>query len=348
MLHVEHELRRLVRAGLPGAFVFIEDADGSSQFLTAGWADLEGKTRMTPESHYRVGSTTKTFTAVVALQLVSEGRFALDDTLGELLPDIGVPAADRMTIEHLLRMRSGLFDFEDDPSLLGNLDRHRVPISLERAVELGIRHPLLFEPGARFSYCNTNFCLLEMIVERVSGQGLGQAMRQRIIEPLGLAGTHYPPEAQLVLPEPFIRGYERRRDGWEECSEVFFGRGDGALISTAVDLAMFFRALLVEGRLLNAETLARMMAVLPDDPPAAEAYGLGLIADPLACGVVWGHGGGGFGYENLPYMRLETGRFAVFMLNGSYGYRASSVTPPGGRPRFSPRFRASVYCETEH
>ena len=73
---------------------------------------------------------------------------------------------------------------------------------------------------------------------------------------------------------------------------MFFGRGDGALISTAVDLATFFRALLVEGRLLNAEMLGRMMAVLPDDPPAAEAYGLGLIADPLACDVVWGHGGG--------------------------------------------------------
>jgi D-alanyl-D-alanine carboxypeptidase len=341
---IEHELRRLVRTGLPGAFVYIEDADGSSQFLTAGWADLEGKTRMTPESHYRVGSTTKTFTAVVALQLVSEGRLRLDDTLGELLPHSGVPAADRMTIEHLLRMRSGLFDFEDDLSLLGNLDAHRVPVSLERAVELGIRQPLLFEPGARFSYCNTNFCLLEIVIERVSGQGLSEAMRQRIIDPLGLSATHYPPEAQLALPEPFIRGYERTRDGWEECSEVFFGRGDGALISTAVDLATFFRALLVEGRLLNAEMLGRMMAILPDDPPAAEAYGLGLIADPLGCGVVWGHGGGGFGYENLPYLRLETGRFAVFMLNGSYGYRASPVRPRGGRPRFSPRFRTSVYC----
>jgi D-alanyl-D-alanine carboxypeptidase len=149
LLHVEHELRRLVRAGLPGAFTFIEDADGSSQFLTAGWADLDAQTPMTPESHYRVGSTTRTFTAVVALQLVSEGRLGLDDTLGELVPDIAVPAADRMTIEHLLRMRSGLFDFEDDPSLLGNLDAHRIPISLKRAVEVGIRHPLLFEPGAR-------------------------------------------------------------------------------------------------------------------------------------------------------------------------------------------------------
>ena len=92
---------------------------------------------------------------------------------------------------------------------------------------------------------------------------------------------------------------------------MFFGRGDGALISTAVDLATIFRALPVEGRLLDAEMLGWMMEVLPDEPPA-QAYGLGLIADPLACDVVWGHGGGGFGYENLPFMRLATGRFAVF------------------------------------
>jgi D-alanyl-D-alanine carboxypeptidase len=341
---VEHALGRLVQAGLPGAFVFIRDRDGSSQFFTAGLADLDTRTPMTPESHYRVGSTTKTFTAVVALQLVSEGQFRLDDTIGDLLPDLTVPAAERMTVEHLLRMRSGLFDFEDDPSLIGDLGAHRVPISLDRAVDLGIRRPLRFEPGARFSYCNTNFCLLEMVLERVSGQGLAEAFRHRIIDPLGLRGTSYPPEDDLTLPEPFIRGYERTPDGWEDCSEVFFGRGDGALISTAVDLATFFRALLVENRLVNADMLGLMMEVLPDKPPAAESYGLGLIADPVECGVVWGHGGGGFGYENLPYLRLETGRFAVFMLNGSYGYRVSSVTTAGGRPRFSLQFRASVYC----
>jgi D-alanyl-D-alanine carboxypeptidase len=340
---LESRLRRLVQRGLPGAFVFIEDPDGSSQFLTAGWADLEEQTRMTPESRYRVGSTTKTFTAVVALQLVSEGRIRLDDTLGRLLPDLAVPARERMTLEHLLRMRSGLFDFEDDSSLLGDLAAHRAPVTLVQAVELGIRQPLLFEPGTRFSYCNTNFCLLEMIIERVSGQGLGEAFRERIINPLGLRGTTYPMEADLTLPEPYIRGYEGAPDGWEECSEVFFGRGDGALISTAVDLARFFRALLVEGRLLDASMLKRMTEIVPDQPPADESYGMGLIADPLECGVVWGHGGGGFGYQNLPYLRLETGRFAVFMLNGSYGYRVSTATLAGGRPRFSSQLRASVY-----
>jgi hypothetical protein len=74
--------------------------------------------------------------------------------------------------------------------------------------------------------------------------------------------------------------------GWRECSHQFFGRGDGALVSTAADLAVFFRALLVERRLLPEGLLHQMMSVLPDDPPAAKSYGFGLIADPMPCGAV--------------------------------------------------------------
>jgi hypothetical protein len=72
--------------------------------------------------------------------------------------------------------------------------------------------------------------------------------------------------------------------------------------------------------------------------------GLGLIADHLDCGTVWGHSGRGFGYGNTPYLRLETGRLAVLMLNGSYGYRVHSEEPAEAPPRFSPELRASVYC----
>src|ERR1700738_5142526 len=113
---IQLELNQMIDAGLPGAFVYIEDAHGTSQFYTAGFADLATRRRMTSESRYRVGSTTKTFTAVVLLQLVAQGKLALDDTLRTRLPDFCIPNAASLTIEHLLRLRSGLFDFEDDPS----------------------------------------------------------------------------------------------------------------------------------------------------------------------------------------------------------------------------------------
>lgn len=337
---IQTELNSLVRAGLPGVFVYVEDAHEAPRFYTAGYADLATRRRMTPDSHYRIGSTTKAFTAVVVLQLVGEGRLALDDTLRDCLPDLPAPHRDTLTVEHLLRMRSGLFDFEDDPSLLGSLDAHLSPVSLRRAVQLGIEHPALFPPGARYAYCNTNYCILELVVERIAGHGLGVEFERRIFRPLELERTRYPGEEDLTLPEPYIRGYERTGDGWRECSHVFFGRGDGAIISTAPDLAKFFRALLIERALLGDELLDRMMHVLPDDPPAEEAYGLGLMPQSLPCGTVWGHSGGGFGYGNLPYLRLETGRFAAFMRNGSYGFKAPSDAQA---PPFTPAFRARVY-----
>jgi D-alanyl-D-alanine carboxypeptidase len=343
MHSIQRELNHMVDAGLPGAFVYIEDVQGARQFYTAGVADLANGQRMTPESRYRVGSTTKTFTAVVLLQLVAEAKLALSDTLDRWLPDLGVPNAESLTIEHLLRMRSGLFDFEDDPALLGSLAAHLKPWSLLEAVSLGMKHPALFSPGAIFSYCNTNFCLLEMVIERLTGHSLAEELTQRVFVPLGMQMSMYPAEDDLSLPEPYIRGYEQTRERWHECSEIFFGRGDGALLSSAIDLARFFRALLVERTLLPAPLLKQMMHVLPDDPPAEEAYGLGLIADPLPCGTVWGHAGGGFGYDNYPYLHLESGRFAVFMLNASSGYRVATDGSRSVLPRFSQEMRAIAY-----
>jgi D-alanyl-D-alanine carboxypeptidase len=350
---IQAELDRLVDGGLPGAFVYIEDGVGESAFRTAGMADRASGAPMTADTHYRIGSTTKTFTAIVVLQLIGEGRLALDDLVQTRLPDHTIPNADRLTLEHLLRMRSGLFDFEDDPSLLGNLEAHLEPIPLARMIEFALRGPTSFEPGRRFAYCNSNFILLEAIVERVTGTSLGEQMDDRIFEPAGLASTTYPAWDDLSLPEPFIHGYDRSADTWVDCSVETFGRGDGAIISTARDTARFFRALLVERSLLAPELLALMMSVVPDDPPAeltllgvptTIGYGLGLFSQPVSCGTIWGHSGGGFGYAHLPFVRLDTGRIAIAMRNASFGFRQLTNEALAGRLTFSAAFRSSLFC----
>jgi D-alanyl-D-alanine carboxypeptidase len=339
---IQRRLEGIVDAGLPGAFVYIEDRDGVSEFYTSGVSDLSTGAPVAPEMRYRIGSTTKTFTATVILQLVAEGELKLQAPVNELLAQFHIPNGRTITVEHLLRMRSGLPDFVDHRSLL-SLDANLQPVSLQRAIELGISQPPLFAPGERFGYSNTNFCLLELIVEHVTGRGLAEELRARIFEPLGMSATSYPSEDDLTLPEPYIRGYNRDEAGWRECSRVFFGRGDGGVISTAPELARFFRALLLDRDMLSEELLRQMMCVVPDKPPAPEQYGLGLIEDPLPFGPVWGHGGGGFGYDNLPYLRIETGRFAVFMRNGSYGFRIRTDASAAAHTRFSPGFRAEVY-----
>jgi D-alanyl-D-alanine carboxypeptidase len=350
---VQAELDRMVEGGLPGAFVYVEDADGSSSFRTAGVADLATGAVMTPETHYRIGSTTKTFTAVVVLQLIGEGRLSLGDLVQDLLPDLPIPNADRLTVEHLLRMRSGLFDFEDDPSLLGNLEAHLRPVPLARVVELALRGPTSFEPGERFEYCNSNFCLLQVAVERLTGRALADEMRARIFEPAGLARTSYPDEDDLSLPEPYVHGYDRAGDGWFDCSFEDFGHGDGAVVSTAADTARFFRALLLDRTLLAPELVAAMMSVGPDAPPAQLTlsgsptpidYGLGLYSHRISCGTVWGHTGGGFGYSHAPFVRLDTGRTAIVMRNASFGFRQLTYAALDKRLAFSLDFRSSLFC----
>lgn len=176
-----------------------------------------------PRCPDRRGSTTKTFTAVVVLQLVAAERLGLGDLVARRLPDLAVPSAGTLTVQHLLRMRSGLFDFEDHPSLLGDVGAHLRPHTLAEVLALGLDGPPAFAPGERFAYWTGG--------------------------------------------------------DWVDVTHQFFGRGDGALISTVGDLSRFFRALL-GGRLLPAALLDRMRTVVPDDPPARVVYGLGLIANP--------------------------------------------------------------------
>lgn len=340
---IQNELDRLVTAGLPGAFIYVDEDHGESQFYTAGFADLATRRRMAPDSRYRVGSTTKTLVAVVILQLVAEGRLALTDTLRHHLPEWPIPGGDVLTIEHLLRMRSGLFDFEDDSSLLDSLPAHRAPYTLRHVVGLGIGHPPAFAPGTRYSYCNTNFCILELIIERLTGHSLAQEFSARIFGPLRMSSSTYPGESDLTLPEPYIRCYDRHHEGWTECSQAFPGRGDGALLSTAIDLSRFFRALLIGRSLLPEDLLKQMMTIFPDDPPVERAYGLGLIAESLPCGEVWGHSGRGYGYQHFPFLRIESRRFAICMLNGTYGFQPTPERSAAEVPKFSKELRAMPY-----
>lgn len=333
-------LNQKVDGGLPGAFVFVECQDGVTEFITSGVADLASGEPMTPEHRYRVGSTTKAFTATVVLQLVAEERLDLSQLVAHWFHDRPIPGGDVLTVEHLLRMRSGLFDFVDHSSLAG-LESNRTPHTLDEVIDLGLEGEANLRPGERFSYCNTNFCLLERIVEEVTGYSLAEELAKRVFEPLDLAGTTYPPEDDLSLPEPYIRGYNAGDSGWQECSEVFFGRGDGAILSTAMDLAKFFRALL-GGTLLPEGLLNEMRSVISDRPPAEYLYGLGLIAEPLSTGTVWGHSGRGFGYRHHPFLDPTSGRFAIWMLNGTSGF-PTETEGLKSLLNFSPGTRALAY-----
>ncbi|MEU9702623.1 serine hydrolase domain-containing protein [Streptomyces sp. NPDC047981] len=293
----------------PGAFLLARDGR-TDRFGAAGLADRATGAPMATELKFRSGSVTKTFTATVVLQLVAERRLRLDDTVQHLLPDqvrtdnalSGAP----ITVRQLLNHTSGLSDYLDGllPHFRG-IDQYW---PREQLIGIGLGEPRYFPtPGTRFRYSNTNYLLLDLIVERITDRDLRTNLERRVLEPLGLRDTSYP-LARTVIDGAHVHGYadvspllpnapDATRFDVTALSPSEAG-ASGALVTTASDLAHFYRALL-QGRLLP-ETLLRAMVTdtvpATGSAPPVVAYGLGLYVYATECGPAYGHGGAAPGY----------------------------------------------------
>jgi D-alanyl-D-alanine carboxypeptidase len=280
---LEQELEWLVREreSAPGALGLLRTPDGTTVAAT-GDAVLEPARPMEPDEPWPVASITKTFTAVVVLQLVSEGALSLDDPVDDWLPGV-LPADDRVTVGHLLSHRSGIVE---DPALHQLCRRWTADEFLAYAFALPTS-----PPGANFNYSNVGYVALGRLVEVITGESYERAVQERILDPLGLADTHFPDRGATTAHE--VRGYQMppavdEVDGWLDVTCMLFGPGAvlaaGGLVSTVTDIATFYTALL-EGRLLEPALLDVMQhAESPN-------YGLGLQLEPSRCG----HGRGHFG-----------------------------------------------------
>src|SRR4028119_1681900 len=191
---------------VPGALVYV-DVPGEGTWSQAfGTGNIEGDTPITPDDHFRIGSNTKTFTGTVVLQLVDEGKLRLDDPVSKYQPE--VPNGKNITIRELLNMSSGLFSYSEDKGFNQTLDSdpHKV-WEPEELVSIGLRHKPVFPPGKGFYYSNTNFVLLGMIVEELTGRPLEEAYEERIFEPLGMTQTSLPERTSAAIPDPHAQGY---------------------------------------------------------------------------------------------------------------------------------------------
>lgn len=233
---------------------------------------------------FRAGSITKTFVATVVLQLFRERRLRLTDTVERLLPGLvhgNGNAGRRITLRALLSQTSGLYDYTADPSA------H--PLSATAAVRVALSHRPTGAPG-RYAYSNTNYAVLGLVVQRVTGHPYATEIRNRVITPLRLTGTSLP-GTRTALPVPHGRGYTRDpADGSLRDATALDPRTAGAageLISTLDDLNRFYAALL-GGRLLAPAQLA----ILLNTGATHGVYGLGIYPQELSCGItVWGHNG---------------------------------------------------------
>jgi D-alanyl-D-alanine carboxypeptidase len=154
---------------------------------------------MTPEVHHRIGSATKTFTATLLLKAADKGLLSLDDTIYQYAK--GVPNGDKITLRQMADMTSGIASYTEDKQWAKEWlsDPHRV-WKPEELARIGIKESPLFEPGTEWFYSNTNYVLLGLVLEKVTGKPIGDLYREQIIEPLGLENTSFP-EPQ-TLPSP--------------------------------------------------------------------------------------------------------------------------------------------------
>ena len=297
---------------IPGSVILISSPDQGDWTGTFGTGTLGEQDPMLEGDHFRIGSNTKTMTSTVILQLVQEGKLALDDPIGKYIPN--VPNGDKLTIAQLSEMRSGLYSYSFDPGFNQTLDDNpQKAWTPDELLAIAFSHPVNFAPGEKYEYSNTNIILLGLVIEKLTGTTASHAFQDRIFTPLGLHNTLLPLPDDASIPDPHPQGYSFGSNtstidtyalpvadqpaalagtllpNNETDANPSWGWTAGGAISTVDDLNTYVDAL-VDGGLLDAATQKiRMDSFQSTDPgnPGAAQYGLGIAK----IGPLIGHDG---------------------------------------------------------
>jgi D-alanyl-D-alanine carboxypeptidase len=266
-----------------GSLSIFHDGKEVYQF-SIGYANVEKKQKANALTKYRVGSVSKIFTSAIILQMVEEGKLNLETKLDRFFPEI--PNAGKITIEQLLRHRTGLFNFTNAPEYLEWMEQ---PKSKEALLELFVKNGSIFEPGDKFDYSNTNYVLLSFIAETIDGKSFTEILKQRIVVPLALTNTNYGGKIDPARNE--AKSYTRANE-WVPATETDMSipTGAGAIVSTPTDLNLFLIALF-SGKVISDKLLATMKEM-------KDGYGLGLIQFPFFEKKAFGHTGGIDGFQS--------------------------------------------------
>ena len=294
----------LVDGGYPAALAAVTKADGSTVGVAVGKGNLETGEAPPLDGEVRIGSSTKTFTAVVIMQLVQEGKITLDEPVESYLPGLlkgeGIDGS-KITVRQLLQHTSGLPEYTDQIGLedpFANRDKY---YSARDTLDLALSKPAAFEPGSQFKYTNTNYIVLSLLAEKVTHRPLAEQITKRIIEPLGLSHTYYPGPGEENIRGTHPHAYTRNNQGQLEDitrQDPSAAGGAGAMISTPSELGTFLQATL-NGTLLNQDSITEMKKTVDTSNLSGvpgSGYGLGILSMPLSCGTAWGHSGGIPGY----------------------------------------------------
>ncbi len=329
--------QQMLAIGNPGYLARINNGRRVST-TAVGVADIATGRALRADDQFEIGSNTKTFTATLILQLVDQKAVTLDAPVSKYLPGV-VPNGDNITVRMLLNHTSGLFNYTSDPKVLSTMQNDPQHNWTEQELlAAAFAHPPTFAPGKGWSYSNTNYTLLGMIAQKLTGSSLADLVRNRIARPLGLKHTYYANPRATNTGPGYAHGYAITfADGTPKYTDYTGGNiggwagAAGAVISTAGDLSRFYSAL-VKAELFSRTQLKQMKTTvaLPREFPIKGRYGLGLIKFDTPCGTAWGHGGDTQGHHSTTAVSGDGRRTAISDSTG----KASDLAPNDGITRW--------------
>ncbi|HUP62445.1 MAG TPA: serine hydrolase [Thermoanaerobaculia bacterium] len=311
---------RFYKPGQPGASIIVVK-DGKTLLRKGyGMADMELGVPIAPDMVFRIGSVTKQFTAVAILQLVQQGKIALDDDIAKFLPDY--PKGSRkITIEHLLTHTSGIRSYTSMPNFLADIRRD---FTVREMIDRFKSEPSDFGPGDKWLYNNSGYFLLGAILEKASGMTYEQYVEKHLFQPAGMTQTYYGSEARIIPRR--VRGYDRDDSGGKGIRNAeYVGMSQpfsaGALVSTVDDLAKWDAAL-QRGTLVDPKLLARAWTEFRLDDGSATRYGYGWAVGDYEGLHFVEHGGGINGFASYA-LRLPNEKVFVAVLSNNTANEAS-------------------------
>jgi D-alanyl-D-alanine carboxypeptidase len=295
-----------VEADAPAVIVAVRGPDGTWT-KAYGVADLVSGAPASVDMYQRIGSVTKTFVGTALLQLVDQGRLSLDDPIDHYVPK--VPNGSRITLRQLVTMTSGLPDYQDEPTFLGEwLADPAASFTSDQLLAAAWALPTKFPPGTGMFYSNTNYVLLGLAIEQVTGKSLAEVIETQILDPLHMDSTTLPTTA--AFPSPHLNGYSTLPNAltgttpgnrWVDATDwnpQLFGAA-GAMTSQVGDMLTWGRALGTGQGLVETSTqVQRLESFATSNLGPVDFYGEGLV-----CKDGWlGHAGAFMGYNtNLVY-----------------------------------------------
>jgi len=252
---------------------------------SVGYVDIEMKASIDEKTKFKIGSISKTITAAIIMQMVEEGKLKLEHTIDKYFA--AIDKSKEITIEQLLRHRSGIHNFTNSKKHLKRVDK---PKTRKELLDIIVKCGSDFKPGEKMEYSNSNYVLLSMIAEKIDRKLFPEILFERIVKPLKLENTYYGKKINTKNNEALSY---KMNNGWklESETDMSIPLGAGAVVSNPHDLNIFLTSLF-SGKLVSEESLKKMQTT-------PNGVGLGMFILPFYEKKSFGHNGEIDGFQSV-------------------------------------------------